>query len=257
MSRWASRPAGPALGALAGQFPFPALGCVPSAGVGFYDEFLTTAGSVVASRYGDRFWTSTTIGGAPTYSSQNPAANSEAGILQAVTTSVANAGAVLTLGTVAPFYRHPPAGSIFAVKVNLTSGTTNYNLWAGFASAAATVAVADATQFLGIRSVGANLFGVLKDGAAAGNESTVDLGVDCEAAWVIAGFEVRAGPSIQFFTMTSPSDLHTWDATYVGSPQTTNYPTSVCFPVLGCVTLSTTPKTVQWDFVGLGGKTGR
>jgi hypothetical protein len=183
------------------------------------------------------------------------------GVLQATTQAIANRGESLALDTVASFYRHPPAGSIWAVKFRLTSGTINYELWSGFASApeARVSAAEPASSFLGVRSVGDNLFGVAKTPAGT---TTVDLGVSAEGTWRCVGFEIQgtqAAPEVQFFRVDPlASNRAKWDRLDVGAPVTTNLPAVPTYPIaLGLFTTSAAAKIAQIDWWALGGRAAR
>lgn len=256
------RSAGLAEGALTGQHPAPGLGLPSAAGGAWHDDFEAGAGELVASRYGDMLWSATTIGGAAaTITSEAPGGWTEVGILQLAAAGGSGTGSILTRGTVASLYRVPPPGSIWAAKLCITSGTADYELWSGFASSAARVAAADATQFIGVRSIGGNLFGVVKNGAAS--ETTQDLGVACEAsAWRAVGFEVggtTAAPSAQFFILDLVStNRETWDRTNVGSAITATMPSTTLMPVaIGLVMTSAVATTAQIDYVDRGGRCAR
>lgn len=267
----ASRASGFAEGALAGMYPDPGLGVPCSAGMVLWDDFMHSTGAVVAARHGDMFWTSTTINvTASTFSSIAPTSATMCGILQqAQAATTANAGSASTLGTVASFYRAPAPGTIFVVKKRMTLGGTNYTLWSGFTTAVATIpTVAGLVGFVGIRSVGGNLFGVVKNAAGgAGNESTVDFGFTCAGAvFRTCGFEVSgtlAARTIQFFyvgTLGASTDdtQSTWGRVDVGAPLSANWPAAAAmFPTFGMTTSELVAKTAQWDFWGVGGRSSR
>jgi hypothetical protein len=261
-SNAARRAGGIATGALHGTHPHPGLGLVPAAGAVMWDDFIKGAGEVVASRYGDQLWPATTIGGTPaTIASVAPGDWTETGVLSLTTPASSGTGSVLAFSATASLYRIPPPGSIFACKVRMTTGTGNYELWSGFASAAARCDTADATQFVGIRSVGGNLFGVVKNGAAS--ETTVDLGYDCESStWRAVGFEVggtTAAPSVQFFILDEHASVReVFDRENVGSAITATMPSTTLLPVaIGLVTSNANDKAAQIDFWSWGGRTAR
>lgn len=254
MNNRASRTAGIAIGALSGQYPEPAMGLVPSAGVSLHDDFIGATGRVT-SRYGEQLWQSTTIGGAPTYANVTPSASTEAGILSLTTTAVSGQGGVLHPG-VTTMYRSPPVGSIWCVKMQMSTGTANYELWSGFAASTARVANANTTDFVGVRSIGGNLFGVVKQGSGA-SETTVDLGVDCEASWRVVGFEVTATDTVQFFILDC-SERGRVFRTDVGAAITTTFPNTTLTPIaLGLVTTTAASAVAQIDFWSLGGRIAR
>lgn len=251
MSSRGRRVAGYGEGALAGQHPDVAIGLPHVAGFHLEDDL----------EDGWSRWVQTTIGGsAPTWSQQAPAGHTELGVGQLATAAAANTGGVAARSTVASVYRTPAPGSTWVCKLRLTSGTTAYELWSGFASdPAAAVSVTAATQFVGVRAVGANLFGVAKDGASS--ESTVDLGVNCEGSnWRVVGFDVGgtpASPTLQFYVYT-PTTVGSWERQPIGSPLTTKMPGTTLFPIaLGLITTSAVAKTAQVDLWNLGGRVPR
>lgn len=248
------RSSGFAVGALAGQYPDPGFGLPHSVGPALFDD----CHDAVAAQ-----WSGTTLGGsAPTWAQVAPSSWQEIGVSQITTTTTSGSGAVALRAAVADLYRIPPPGAIWACKVQMSTGTANYELWSGFASAAARVATADATQFVGIRAEGANVFGVVKNGAGAAAESTVDLGSNCEAAWRVFGFEVSGDtttPSVQFFQIDALDSLRdAWDRTDIGDPVTTDMPSTTLFScLLGLVTTSAASVAAQIDWWDLGGRCAR
>ena len=262
MTPFSRPPAGRAVGALTGQYPEPGIGLPLAAGVALWDDFILGAGEAVASRYGDLLWPLTSVGFMPpTLASQAPGDWNEIGVLRLTTSASTDTGGILAMSSVNSLYRCPPPGSIWAVKLRLTAGTADYELWAGFSGAASRVASADATDFIGVRAVGGNLFGVVKDGAAS--ETTVDLGVSAESStWCAVGFEVggtTAAPSVQFFVLDQlGSDRALYDRTDVGSPITTTLPNGTLHPTaLGCVTTAASAVEAEIDTWGWGGRLAR
>jgi hypothetical protein len=245
---------GQAGGALTDQYPNPGIGLVAASGCVLVEDF--------ARGFGD--WSQTVIG-APgpggAAAAVAPDGWNEYGVVQLTTGSgSAGVGYCYTYGSVASFYRIPPPGSIWATKVRMTDGTVGYELWSGFASAAAEVETTDATQFIGIRSLGGTLRGVVKDGTSS--ETTVDLGYDCEGStWRIVGFKVggtTAAPSVQWFIADEhDSNRIVWDIEHVGDPVTTTIPSTSLFPAFGLITTNTNDKVAQFDFWSLGGRTAR
>lgn len=256
------QPAGFALGALGGAYPAPALGLPPAAGPCMFDDFTPDHGAKAKSLYGELDWDQNVIVGASTMTAITPSSWEEIGILQVTTQASAGRGSTLTQGSVAVLYRYPPPGSIWACKLRLTSGTVNYELWTGFASVIdGRVQTADATQFVGVRANGGNLFGVVKSGA--GTEATVDLGFTAEGTtWRTVGFEVggtTADPTFQFFTLnTDASEREVWDRQDVGDPLTGITISASLTPIaLGILTTSATAKTAQIDYWAWGGRIAR
>lgn len=263
---YARRAAGEASGALAGQFPEPGLGLVPLAGTSpMWDDFVAADGEIATGRYGNLLWPRTTVGApGPGGATANSAPSdwTEDGVLTVTTGSgSANVGYIFGFTQTASVYRVPPPGSTWACKVRVTTGTSDYELWSGFASSANRVANADAVDFVGVRSIGGNLFGVVKNGAAS--ETTVDLGIDCESStWRIVGFTVGGDtttPSVQFFIANEHDSIRDiFDVTNVGDPITATVPnTTLCPIALGFVTTNTSDKVAEIDFWVRGGRTAR
>lgn len=249
----ARRTAGSAEGALAGQYPIPALGLPPQVGMPLWDDFEKSL------TFG---WSATTLGGsAPTYSNQAPTAVGERGIARIATTAVANSGGVALRGGTADMYRAPPPGSVWACKIRMVTGTSSYRLWSGFASAAAEVDTTDGTHFVGVRSSGGNLFGVVKNGVSS--ETTVDLGFDCEGStWRTVGFRVggtSAAPAIQFLQWDAQaSDRGVYDVKEIGSPVTTTMPSTALFScALGLFTSTGSSRVAEIDWWAQGGRVAR
>lgn len=245
-------PCGPADGALVGQYPSPGLGLVLAAGAVLFDEFI--AGEIVSGRWGDRMWAPTSLTGGGTISDVTPTADTEVGIQRITTTTTSGNGSVLSLGTT-PFRAGPLAnGTIWAAKIRVTTGTADYELWSGFASAAARVATGDSTDFIGLRSTGGNVYGVVK--RAASSETVIDLSADAESDWLIAGFEM-IGSSAQFFTLTC-DEVAIVDRTDHGDVIGSNMPNAALRPIaLGLVTTTTAARAADIDWWALGGRTAR
>lgn len=258
---YARQPAGFALGALGGSYPAPAIGLPPAVGPAYWDEFVPDHGAKAKSLYGDMDWVETTIGSALSIQAIQPSSYNEIGILSCTTASTANRGGTLSQGSIKPLYRGPPPGSTFCCKIRITSGTTNYEFWSGFASSNANrVRVIDTTEFVGIRSTGGNLFGVLKSGA--GVESTVDFGFQIEGTtWHQVGFEVlhTTPPQVQFFKLSpNATDAEVWDRQDVGPPRAGITISTGLFPIaLGILTTDAIQKTAEIDYWAWGGRTAR
>ena len=227
-----------------------------------FDDFTPDHGVKGKSLYGELDWDQNAIGGTATMLAVTPTSWEEIGILQATTQSTSNRGCTLTQGGVSSLYRYPPPGSIWACKLRLTSGTVSYELWSGFSSVPdGRVQTADATQFLGVRANGGNLFGVVKSNG--GIEATVDLGVTAEGTtWRTVGFEVlgtTADPAFQFFRLdANGSEREVWDRTDIGQPLTGITISASLGPVaLGILTTSATAKTAQIDYWAWGGRIAR
>ena len=256
------QPSGFALGALAGTYPAVALGLPPAVGPCMFDDFTADHATKAKSLYGELDWLENTIGAATTVTTVQPSTFAEIGVMQVTTPATANRGATFTQGAIAPLFRFPPIGSVWACKIRLTSGTTAYELWSGFSSVAAgRVATADATAFVGVRAVGANLFGVVKSGAAT--EATIDLGMTVEGAtWQAVGFEVlgtSAVPLFQFFRFNvGATERGIHEREDIGAPVGGITILAGLMPVaLGILTTSVTAKTAQIDYWAWGGRVAR
>lgn len=257
------QPLGTADGALAGSYPFPALGLVMPGGLFRWDDFVTFPGGAVASRYGDLLWLSGLLTTGLTFSGINATAwTNGLGITQAATAASANTGGWL-YSTGNCVFGALPIGGIWCTRIRMVGAPTAYELWSGFASGTARVRSVDATRFAGVRVDGSgNLFGVVKNGAAP-LETTIDLGVSPFGSnWVTAGFEVggtTAAPTIQFFLLDRlGNNRQVWDRTDVGPPISTNLPAGSSLPVaLGLITQDAVAKTAQIDHWGFGGRIAR
>ena len=238
---------------LHGQHPDVGLGLVHAAGPSLSDDFHD---SLLVN------WQSNVFGAAPTWSLKTPAVEHEIGVQTLTTAAGAGAGAVALRATAADFYRVPPPGSAWAVKLRQTVGVTTYELWSGFVSAASRVRTADAVAFVGVRvdrAVDGNLYGVVKSAAGAGNETTIDLGVSPEAAWQIVGFEVEgtvAAPSVQFYRWSLTS--RTVKRVAIGAAIATTMPALPLYScAIGLVTTGAPSREADIDFWSLGGRTAR
>jgi hypothetical protein len=212
--------------------------------------------SAIGSVYGDWLWPLGSLGGGATVSHVNPAAATEIGILRLTTAAAADAGAVWNLNGGSVKAVLLSVGLIWAAKLQMSTGTTSYEVWSGLCDAGGSrVRTSDAVNFVGLRSTGGNLFGVVKDGSGSGNESTVDLGVDCEGTWRKAGFEYTED-GIQFFTLAS--DRYVCERTNVGAPVSTNIPsTGLGLQLLGVVATAASARAADIDWWDLGGRIAR
>lgn len=256
------RAAGGALGALTGDYPDPGFGLPMSSGYALFDDFIHPFDKHGNDLAGDMQWQHVDIGAQSNQSDVTPSGWTEAGIHRLLTAQQAGAGVILYQSQDDTFYRYPSPGAIWACKIKLDSGLTSYELWSGFASVySAQPRVSSNSSFVGVRALNGNLFGVVKDGATATNESTVDLGVSCVGAWRSVGFRVEgttASPSIQFFVLNEQgSDRAIYDQIDVGSAITTNLPTTTMGPIALGIVGPTVQVGAEIDWWCLGGRVAR
>jgi hypothetical protein len=247
----ARRAAGRAFGALDGDFPEPALGIVPSAGVAIWDEFIIPGDSTVG--YGDLRWA---LVGGGTVTPGPGATMGVIGEVQLATAASANTVTALAYNTAtipAP-KTLMPVGFTWAVRILLNEpATTQQEIYSGFVfDPSVRCNGATANDFLGVRAVaGGNLYGVVRD---ATTESTIDLGVDPEDGYVAVGFELRSD-GYQFFTLAT-YERSFWTRTNVGDPvATTNAPDAnlKCL-ALGMATYDNAAHLGKVDWWAIGGR---
>jgi hypothetical protein len=206
-------------------------------------------------------WTIDDIAGGVTVSAQLDTAT-EDGILRMLAGSTSGDGGTCNLPA-GRLVAGCPAYMEFGAKVRVQATNTNITAWSGFAdTAAGDWDTASATNAVGIRVIAAgaaaNWYGVVKDGAGAGNESTVDLGYAADNTWRFLGFRVTA-TGIQFCE---------WDAADIyrrglirediGSEVTTNIPTGSLYKVaLGVLTTTAATRYAEVDWWGIGGPVAR
>jgi hypothetical protein len=257
--------AGPATGGLSGNYPDPGPGLASSKGWQMYEEGLRSA---ISNLHGDLRWPEQTIAGVTVFSHPSPSADTEAGLLRVQTGINANDGGAYgyQIGVERPFFKSPPAGSIWACKLrNVTDGLQRYT-FSGFVETYVVGAPAAAVvnSFIGViceATAGtARWIGRVRSGATS---TDVDLGVDADTTFRIVGFEhmrdEMSGVSlgIQWFTL----DASLGDRvlrTNVGSPVSTNLPTVPLSPVcLGVQSRSAGARIAEVDFWNLGGTVAR
>jgi len=258
------RTAGQGIGALHGDGPDHGIGLPFSVGFSFHDDFLPTYNKNGAGEIGEQHWDHTHVGANGSFSSVTPSADTEAGLLRVVTANQANSATIVHQGTIGAFFRCPAPGAIWACKLRLGINTPTYEVWSGFANlTSARVRVTDTTQFIGVRALNGNVFGVVKDGSGAANESTVDLGSDYVGVYRTFGFRVEgttASPSIQFFEINQlASDRAIYDRVDIGAPITTNLPnTTLCLIGMGLTGVSQVGQAEGFlDWWSIGGRVAR
>jgi hypothetical protein len=252
----ARRPAGPAAGALAGRYGDDlAIGTPLVMGPCLFDDFIRPP---AGGYYGDLLWGLHNFAGAPTATNQTPTADTELGITRLSTgAAAAREGAAIGYGdgTDRQFYRAPPIGSLFAVKLRAVD-VSQIEIASGFFEQHAAVSSPTANDFIGIRgTAGGNWLGVIRNGTT---ESTVDLSLAVDTTWRVVGFERLADGTIQFCR---------WDRSThrrvvredIGQPvSVTNLPdAALTISPLNVITLDGTDKAAEIDFVSLGGRTER
>jgi hypothetical protein len=225
--RAARRSAGPASGVLGGRYPNPGFG-LPLGGTVNLDDFV---GSIAKTdmRTG-LHWVIGDVGPGVTVSGVTSTAT-ERGIFRMTTAGPVTAGGSASL-TEGRLEAGVPTYLEWAAKVRSGTGfpNTNVRVWSGYADTAlGDPLTANATQFVGVRAdpggAAANWFGVVKDGAGAGNESTVNLGLLFDGTWRILGF-TRTTTGIQFWRGdASRLATHGLMVEDLGAEVTTNLPT--------------------------------
>lgn len=257
-------PGGPATGALAGQYPQPAMGLVNLSGPGVVDDFCLN--TVLARYYGDRFWSINTIVHAPGAQAVVPTAETEYGITQLSSAAAANDGGTLAMPDQTIY--SIPTGWRWATKIaaKAAADATNVVVWSGYCSTnilAPTTAAA--VSFVGLRvdtSVDGNVYFVVKDGAGAGNETTQDLGVAYGATYYVYGFERLEAGTLQPFVWSAADRRLIVEIGNAGAGwdglAATNLPAVAMVEVaLGVTTLENAAKTAYIDFWSAGGRCAR
>lgn len=245
-------PAGPAGGALAGQFPDPSMGHPLMYGHAFFDDFRWNTVT--------QPWVQTTITSAPTWTPQVVAGAT--GVRQIATSAAsANSGGVLRMGVSAQDLSEPPGiGTTFSSRCRLVGTRTDTVFWTGFNSAITTTPVtANNVQFIGFRAVNDAVEGVVKNGSGGGSETVRAAGVGL-SVWRTLGWtvvEVAGAPAVQFWS-ADISDRRGVVVTNIGAPVTTNFPTGdFHMNALGLTTTTTAQRIAQIDFVNHGGRVAR
>jgi len=243
----------------AGWFQNAAVGFPCSVGPALFEDWLRVGNTL---GYGELGWTRALIGSGSSVLAATSATESELGVISIRTSSQAGKGAKLHGGNNASIYSFP-IGTVWSTKIK-PSGLTGLEMWSGFQNSYTTrVRTSDNTQFIGLRydaAISSEWQGVVKDGAAASNETTVDLGT-AAVDWIHAGFEVvdtgDGVPGFQWFTLSSDYRYASLGRTTVGEPQTTNIPVTFGTVALAAVASATGTKYAYQDFWQLGGRTVR
>lgn len=259
--RGARRPAGPAGGVNDGRYPNPAFG-MPVGGMHQLDDFVGTVNKV--SMRTQLNWTVNDIGGGVSVDTLEDGAT-EIGILRMYTAGALNDGGTLYLPN-SRLVTGPPVGLKWGVKVRsgtTNPGTTTVGAWAGYASSTNThPIVADAMSLIGIRvqAFGSteHWFGVCKNGAGAGNETTQDLGFDFDTTWRFLGF-YRTSTGIQFCRWDASRLLtHGLLREKIGAEITTNIPTGPLYPIsVGVSAGAIAVREIEIDMFAAGGGIAR
>lgn len=264
MGVYGRRAGGQGLGAIHGEGPDFGIGLPLSVGFSLHDDFLPQYVKPGEQQIGEQRWEHTHTGGTGTFASVAPTAHTEAGILQVVSANLTNSSTIVHQGPYTALYRFPPPGSIWGCKLRIADNSPSYEVWSGFASLTnAPVSTASATQFIGIRATNGNVFGVLKDGAGAANETLVDLGSTAVGAWRTFGFYVYGTtltPRFQFFQINQlASDRAVYDRIDIGGPVLANRPlVPLSIIAIGVTGLAQAGQAdVSLDWWGFGGRVAR
>lgn len=257
--------AGSAGGALSGRYPDPGPGTPGLCGWGWEDDFVAPIDKTTQS--GNWWKYNAILGGAtPTNAvadlSATPFSARELGVLAFTTFGGVADGGVLYQANAA-LLGGVPVGTTWVAKVWLDSTTmTQIGVSCGFCSSKTVIPIVGAAQsFVGVRAVSggaaSNWYGVVKNGAGAGNETTVDLGVLADGTPRIVAFQ-RTSSGIQFYVIDATDTLvgPCWSA--VGSEATTAgaaaLPTATLWPAFGLYgAVAATQKTMYIDLFSVGG----
>jgi hypothetical protein len=254
---WGRHAGGPAGGGLSGNYPDDiGEGAILVMGYGtIRDDFIRPP---AGGTYGDMLWSLDDFTGAATATNQTPTAETETGVLRLSTGAAApREGAAIGYpdGADRTFYRSPPPGSIYCVKLRAVD-TSQIEISSGFFEQHAAVSAPTANDFLGIRgTAGGNWTGVLRNNTT---ETTQDLGVAVDTTWRCLGFYRLDNGTIQFCRWDRHSNKIVVRED-IGDPlQVANLPdAALCIAPLNVITLDGVDKRAEIDFVTLGGRTER
>lgn len=212
----ARRAAGLASGALSGAYPNPGAGCPGATGGSFFDDF---TGEIVKTGPVSLGWLVADIGGGITCAGYTDTATELGCCIISTAGGAADAGVVYQPQG---FIDGLPVGLRFQTKVRLSGTKTQIVATSGFCSSTAALPiVAAAAQFVGVRAIAAgaaaNWYFVAKDGAAAGNEDTLDSGVEANETWRIFEMRVRSVTAIDCYLVDASLPQYGPQYTLIGT----------------------------------------
>jgi hypothetical protein len=257
----ARQAAGPASGILGGYYPSPGYG-LGIGGFRVHDDFVGQVDK--ADCHTELRWDIADFSSGLTLNEEYDGPT-ELGIMRAHTGSSGGAGGHVWLDS-AVFMGGMPVGLAFSAKLrgtNAAPASLGTLVWSGLIDSTANEpSTANARSFIGFRGTSngtaVRWYGVVKDGATAANESTVDLGYDVDDTWRIFGCR-RTATGVQFFQVdASKMDRYGYLVTDIGSEVTTNIPTANLLPVcLGLHNGAASGESFEVDFYTLAGTIAR
>jgi hypothetical protein len=256
----ARQAAGPAGGILGGHYPTPGYG-LGIGGMRIHDDFIGPVAKADCAT--ELQWDVIDLGSGIDLAGTLDGPT-ELGILKAYTNSSSSAGGNVRLKDTR-FVGGLPVGIEYATKVRATTAPSSLSVtaWSGFISDPMSQPdVATNVSFVGIRAISTgasvNWFGVIKDGATAANESTVDLGHVFDNTWHIFGAR-RTSTGIQFFSVdASKINRYGYLIDDIGAEITTNIPTADLQPVcIGLNNGASGSHSVEIDFFTVAGTIAR
>lgn len=257
----ARQAAGPAGGILGGNYPTPGYG-LGIGGFRIHDDFIGQVDK--ADCHTELRWDVADFTSGLTLVEEYDGAT-ELGIMRAYTGSSSGAGGHVWLDSAA-FIGGMPVGLAFAAKLrgtNATPASLSTQVWCGLIDQVTDEpSTANARSFVGFRGksngTAVRWYGLVKDGALAANETTVDLGYDVTDTWRIFGCR-RTVNGVQFFEVdASKMDRYGYLITDIGAEVTSNIPTANLLPVcLGMHNGAASGESFEIDFFTVAGTIAR